>query len=87
MIKICHIVNLLTGKADGVYAHLKSIFRNCYRNKFEHILIFQGGEKIEKGVREFGIKVFTSESLKIKILIRRVYLLTSPTFQAFFTPN
>lgn len=69
MIKVCHIVNLITGKADGVYAHLKSIFRNYDRNKFEHILIFQGGEKIEKEVRELGIKVFVSESLKKKISI------------------
>jgi glycosyltransferase involved in cell wall biosynthesis len=66
LIKICHIVNLITGKADGVYAHLKSIFRNYDRNKFEHILIFQGGEKIENEVREFGVKVYTSESLKKK---------------------
>jgi len=70
MIKVCHIVNLITGRADGVYAHLKSIFRNYDRNKFEHILIFQGGEKIEKEVRELGIKVFTSESLKKKISLR-----------------
>lgn len=70
MIKVCHIVNLITGKADGVYAHLKSIFRNYDRNKFEHILIFQGGEIIEKEVRELGVKVFTSESLKKKISLR-----------------
>jgi glycosyltransferase involved in cell wall biosynthesis len=69
LIKICHIVNLITGKADGVYAHLKSIFRNYDQNKFEHILIFQGGEKIEEEVRELGIKVFISESLKKKISI------------------
>ena len=54
MIKVCHIVNLITGKSDGVYAHLKSIFRNYDRNKFEHILIFQGGEKIEKGSERIG---------------------------------
>lgn len=70
MIKVCHIVNLITGKADGVYAHLKSIFRNYDQNKFEHILIFQGGEIIEKEVRELGVKVFTSESLKKKISLR-----------------
>lgn len=73
MIKVCHIVNLITAKADGVYAHLKSIFRNYDRNKFTHILIFQGDEKIEKEVREFGVKVFISESLKKKI-----------SFKAFF---
>jgi glycosyltransferase involved in cell wall biosynthesis len=70
MIKVCHIVNLITGKSDGVYAHLKSIFRNYDRNKFEHFLIFQGGEKIENEVHELGIKVFTSESLKKKISVQ-----------------
>ena len=70
MIKICHIVNHITGKADGVYVHLKSIFRNYDRNKFEHILIFQGGEKIENELRELGIKVYTSESLKKKISLK-----------------
>ena len=72
MIKVCHIVNLITGKADGVYAHLKSIFRNYNRNNFEHILIFHGGEKIEKEVRELGIKVFTSESLKEKDILKSI---------------
>jgi glycosyltransferase involved in cell wall biosynthesis len=70
LIKACHIVNLITGKSDGVYAHLKSIFRNYDRNKFEHILIFQGDEKIENEVRGLGVKVYTSESLKKKISIR-----------------
>jgi len=67
MIKVCHIVNLITGKADGVYVHLKSIFRNYDRNKFEHILIFQGGEKVEREIKKLGVKVFVSESLKKKI--------------------
>lgn len=70
MIKVCHIVNQITGKSDGVYAHLKSIFRNYDRNKFEHFLFFQGGEKIENEVHELGIKVFTSKSLKKKISIQ-----------------
>ncbi|MDZ7623395.1 MAG: glycosyltransferase family 4 protein [Ignavibacteriaceae bacterium] len=69
-IKVCHIVNLITGQADGVYTHLKMIFKNYDKDKFEHILIFQGGEKIEKEVRELGVKVFTSESLKKKISLR-----------------
>jgi glycosyltransferase involved in cell wall biosynthesis len=70
MIKVCHIVNLITGKSDGVYAHLKSIFRNYDRNKFEHILIFQGGEKVEREIEELGVKVFVSESLKKKFSLK-----------------
>lgn len=70
MIKVCHIVNLITGQADGVYAHLKMIFKNADRSKFEHILIFQGGGKIESETKELGIKVFVSKSLKKKISIK-----------------
>lgn len=70
MIKVCHIVNLITGKADGVYAHLKMIFENSDKNQFEHILIFQGGEKVEREVKDVGVKVFVSESLKKKISVK-----------------
>ena len=70
MIKVCHIVNLITGKSDGVYAHLKMIFRNSDKTKFQHYLIFQGGESIEKEVAEMGVKVFVSSSLKEKISVR-----------------
>jgi glycosyltransferase involved in cell wall biosynthesis len=70
MIKVCHIVNLITGRADGVYAHLKMIFQNSDKTKFQHYLIFQGGENIEKEVTEMGVKVFVSTSLKKKISIR-----------------
>lgn len=70
MIKVCHIVNLITGKSDGVYAHLKMIFRNSDKTKFQHYLIFQGGESIEKEVGELGVKVFVSSSLKKKISVK-----------------
>jgi glycosyltransferase involved in cell wall biosynthesis len=70
MIKVCHIVNLITGKSDGVYAHLKMIFRNSDKTKFQHYLIFQGGENIEKELAEMGVKVFVSSSLKKKISIK-----------------
>ena len=70
MNKVCHIVNLIIGKADGVYAHLKMIFRNSDKTKFQHYLIFQGGENIEKEISEMGVKVFFSTSLTKKISIR-----------------
>jgi glycosyltransferase involved in cell wall biosynthesis len=70
MIKVCHIVNLITGKTDGVYAHLKMIFQNFDKAKFQHYLVFQGGEHIEKEVSEMGVKVFVSTSLKKKISIQ-----------------
>jgi glycosyltransferase involved in cell wall biosynthesis len=66
-IKICHIVNLITGKSDGVYSHLKMIFQNYDINKFEHYLVFQGGEKVEKEILDLGIKIFVIPSLKKKV--------------------
>jgi len=70
MIKVCHIANHITGKSDGVYTHLKMIFRNSDKGKFQHYLIFQGGEKIENELSDMGIKVFVSESLKKKISLK-----------------
>jgi glycosyltransferase involved in cell wall biosynthesis len=73
MIKVCHIVNLITGKSDGVYSHLKMIFQNYDRNKFQHYLIFQGGEKVEKEITDLGIKVITSNSLRNKLSLKTFY--------------
>jgi len=70
MIKVCHIVNHITGRADGVYAHLKMIFTLTDKNKFQHYLIFQGGEKIERELSELGIKFFVCKSLTKKFSIR-----------------
>jgi glycosyltransferase involved in cell wall biosynthesis len=70
MIKVCHIVNLITGKSDGVYSHLKMIFKNSDKTKFQHYLIFQGGENIEKEVAELGVKVFVIPSFKKKVSLR-----------------
>jgi len=67
MIKICHIVNLISGKADGVFAHLKMIFSNCDRSKYIHIIIFQGGDVIECELQNLDIKYFVVKSLKKKI--------------------
>lgn len=69
-IKVCHIVNLITGKADGVYTHLKMIFKNYDKDKFEHYLIFQGGDKVEKEIKGLGIKVYSINSLKNKFSLK-----------------
>ncbi len=73
MIKVCHIVNLITGRTDGVYAHLKMIFENSDKTKFQHYLIFQGSKNIEKELSEIGVIVFVSASLKKKISLRTFY--------------
>jgi glycosyltransferase involved in cell wall biosynthesis len=46
------------------------IFENYDRTKFDHILIFQGGEKVEREVSELGIKVYVSNSLQNKISLK-----------------
>jgi len=69
-IKVCHIVNLITGQADGVYTHIKSIFRNYDKTKFTHYLLFQGGEKVKREIQALGVKVFISPSLSKKLSLR-----------------
>lgn len=66
MIKVCHIVNLITGRADGVYAYLETIFRNNDNNKYERIFIFQGNPKIESEVKGWGIRVIVEPLLNKK---------------------
>lgn len=73
MIKVCHIVNIISGKADGVYTHLKMIFTLSDRTKFKHYLIFQGGERIEKELTQMGIEFLVSESFKKKISVKAFY--------------
>ena len=70
MIKVCHIVNLITGQADGVFTHLKMIFENYDKNKFEHFVIFQGGEIVEGELQFLGIKFYKVSSLTKKFTIR-----------------
>lgn len=69
MIKVCHIVNLITGQADGVFAHLKMIFKNYDKTKFEHLLIFQGGDLVEKELRILNIKYYKVSGLDKKFSI------------------
>lgn len=70
MIIVCHIANHITGKADGVYSYLKMIFQNSDKEKIQHSLIYQGGEKIKKELSEIGVKIFECDSLKKKIPLK-----------------
>lgn len=45
------------------------IFQNYDKTKFQHYLIFHGGKSIEIEMKDLGIKVHTSKSLKKKISI------------------
>lgn len=46
------------------------IFLSYDPSRFEHYLVFQGGEKVQKEMSELGVKVFVSETLGKKIFIK-----------------
>ena len=54
-ITICHILNLITGRADGVYTHLKMLLNLLPKDKYRQIVIFQGGTFVENDLRQMGI--------------------------------
>lgn len=66
MIKICHIVNLITGQADGVFAHLMMIFNNCDKNIYDHFLIFQGGQTVENQLDSLNVRYYAVPTLNKK---------------------
>ena len=63
---ICHLVNIITGKSDGVYTHLKMIFKYLDKNKFQQYLVFHGNPEIESEIRGLGIEVYVIKSLNKK---------------------
>lgn len=69
-IKVCHFVNKITGKSDGVYTHLKMIFKYVNNDKYQHYLVFQGNPAIEEEVAKLGVKVFSLPSLNKKFSIK-----------------
>ena len=73
MITVCHFANLLTGKSDGVFTHLKLIFQSYDKEKYLHILVFQGAENVEKQLSQLGIKFYKVESLKKKFSLKTFF--------------
>lgn len=69
-LRICHFVNHITGKSDGVYTHLMMLFRNLDRSKYEQCLVFQGNEKIENELKKLGIEVYVIPNLNKKFSVR-----------------
>ena len=65
-VRICHLVNIITGKSDGVYTHLKMIFKYVDKNKFQQYLVFHGNPEIESEIRGLGIEVYVIKSLNKK---------------------
>lgn len=73
MIKICHFTNQITGKSDGVFNHLCSIFITTDRTKYKHILIFQGGESVERKLNELNIAYYCVETLNRTYSLKTFY--------------
>lgn len=73
MISVCHFANLLTGKADGVFTHLKLIFQTLDKKKYRHILVFQGAEKVEMQLLQLGVKYYKVESLTKKFSVKTFF--------------
>jgi len=69
MIRICHVVNVITGKTDGVFAHIKSLVRNLNKNKFEQILIYQGGGIVKE---QLNIKIYEVPELSKKFSVKAI---------------
>ena len=69
-VRVCHVVNIISGKSDGVYTHLKMLFRFVDGNEFRHYLVFQGDPAIESEVRGLGVTVFSLPSLNRKLSLR-----------------
>ncbi len=69
-IKICHICDRITGRADGIFTHLLMILRNLDRQNFEQSVIFQGGDIVEYELKELGIKFYKIPELSKKFSIR-----------------
>jgi len=69
-IKICHICDRITGQSDGVYTHLIMLLNNIDKNRFDQIVIFQGGEIIENELKKNEIEVFIVPELNRRLSIK-----------------
>ncbi|MGA7837077.1 MAG: glycosyltransferase, partial [Ignavibacteriaceae bacterium] len=72
-LKICHFVNHITGKSDGVYTHLVMLFKYLDNNKYEQFIVFQGNRKIENEMESLGIKYYVIPSLTKKVPIKSFF--------------
>jgi glycosyltransferase involved in cell wall biosynthesis len=69
-IKICHFVNRITGKDDGVFKHLIGQLVYLDKEKFEQFIVFQGGEVVEKYLQSIQIKYYVIEEVEKKFSIK-----------------
>lgn len=57
-IKICHIVNRITGKADGVFKHLMAQLTLLNKDEFEQIVICPYSEQIDQKFKKLNLRVY-----------------------------
>jgi len=74
-IKICHFVNRITGKEDGVFKHLCAQIKYLDNSLYEQFVIFQGDFFVEKIFRELNIKYYSFPLLNKKYSIKIFFYL------------
>lgn len=72
-IKICHIVNVITGRSDGVFNHIKYLVKYLNSSKYEHLLIYQGGEDVKIQCEQLGLKYFEMPELNKTFSIKALH--------------
>ncbi|MEG8947197.1 glycosyltransferase [Rosettibacter firmus] len=78
-IKICHFVNKITGREDGVLNHILAQIKLL--SEFEQIIIYQGEKDVERIVNKFNVKYCSLECLNkkysLKVFIQFYKIITS----------
>lgn len=65
-IKICHFVNRITGRDDGVFKHLIGQLVFLDQEKFEQFVVFQGGETVENYLKSINVKYYIIKEIEKK---------------------
>jgi glycosyltransferase involved in cell wall biosynthesis len=61
---------MLTGRADGVFTHLKELFLNIDQEKYEQFLIFFGEPNVERELQKIGMKFYILPELRKKFSLK-----------------
>ncbi|MEJ5350377.1 MAG: glycosyltransferase [Melioribacteraceae bacterium] len=75
-IKICHFVNRITAKEDGVFRHIYAQLKYLDCEMYEQFVVFHGDFFVEKIFRENNIKYYSLPVLNKKYSIRIFFYLT-----------
>lgn len=71
-VKVCHLADHITGKADGIFTHILQIVKYTDLEKFEHFLCYQGGDLVQSRFKQIGNKTFVLNSINKKFPFRAV---------------